>query len=139
MRIRPLARVGSRESTQGRLPMIATEPADPLAIVLDRRIRTPSTALAAPVVIRPTRREGRDLLFSSASRTFLLGEHVTLDLARLPQARRRVKAQRADLGLGDVALARHPRVIDLDDRAPVLDPHTHAELRCSCQFSQSER
>src|SRR3954468_24156793 len=133
MRVRPVARVGSRESTQGRLPMIATEPADPLAIVLDRRIRTPPTALAAPVVIRPARSEGPDPLLGPAGRTFLLGEHVTLDLARLAQARRQLETQRVDLGLRDVALARRARVIDLDDRPAVLDPHTHAELRTSCQ------
>src|SRR5690242_1026573 len=139
MRIRPLARIGSRKSTQGRLPMIATEPADPLTIVLDRRIRTAPAAPAATIVIWPARGKGRDPLLGPPRRALLLGEHLALDLARLTQARWQLETQRADLGLRDVALARRPRVVDLDDRPPVLDPHTHAELRCSCQFSHAER
>src|SRR4051794_13132060 len=139
MRVRPVARVGSRKSTQCRIAMIAAEAADPLAVVLDRRLRAQSPALATPVIIRPTHREGRDRLFGPSRRAFLCGEDLALDPSRLPQARRRLKAQRADLHLRDVALARRPRVVDLDDRPPVLDPRAHAVLRTSCQSSHSER
>src|SRR4051812_37126088 len=138
VRIRPSARVDSREGTQGRLAMIAAEPADPLTIMCDRRLRTPPPALAAPVVVRPARREGRDRLLAPADRTFLFGEYLAFDPARLAHARGRVKPQRADLGLRDIALARGPRVIDLDDRAAALEPDAHAAPRDACQCSHCE-
>src|SRR4051794_30903841 len=138
MRVRPVPGVGSRERSQGRLPMFAAEPADPLAIVLNRRVRTQPTTLAAPEIVRPTCGEGPDRLLSLVGGALLRGQDLALDLTRLPQVRWRLKPEGPDLGLSDIALARRPRVVDLDDRTPVLDPRAHAEDRTSCQPSQSD-
>src|SRR4051812_30912953 len=116
MPVRPVAGIGSRKSAQGRLPMFAAEPADSFAVVLNRRVRSLPPTLATPELVGPTGREGRDQLLALVRRMLLRGEHLSLDLARLPQSGRRLKPQRPNLRLGDIALARTSRVVDLDDR-----------------------
>src|SRR4051794_33383027 len=118
--------------------MIAAEPADALTIVLDRGLRPPPPGFAAPEIVRPPDREGPDPLLAPTGGTLPRRQDLTLDLARLTQTRRQIKTQGPDLGPRDIALRSDPRVIELDDRPTVLEPHTHAGSRAACHCSHSD-